>query len=495
MAGLVDGPLVQFVLLLLLRGAVRVVLRDSRLGKLVLDIVFFSVLTSLLLYNGITPYLRDREAMGMAKRVSNGALKTIWWLGGSMVLASSVRMFLIFERKPREGRLLQDLVVALIYLTASLCIVAYVFSLPVGTIIATSGVFAIVLGLALQSTLNDVFSGIALNLGRPLSVGDWIVLDDQIQGRVVETNWRSTQLVSPTNDLVVVPNSLLAKSRITNLSSPDFSHGASLRVRIAPDKSPATILDVVDRALLSSNSIMKDPPPTAVLFAMDRDAIEVELSFRVENIARVNKAKNELFDLVFRHMDAAGLELAYAPGSVQVSVLQHDGGSVVKRPTPPMRLVTSIPLFAALTDTEKEDLAAGMNRVTFKRGELISRRDASSTSLMIIRSGVAAMEETEEEQTFELSRLAPGDLFGERGVLMGLPEVADIRALTAVVVYEIQKEHLAAVLRERPLIAEDLAHLLSTRMEAEDIRHHPGLNKPNHSIALTLRIRQLFRLS
>ena len=41
---------------------------------------------------------------------------------------------------------------------------------------ATSGVVAIILGLALQNTLSDVFSGIALTLGRPFVIGDWIVL-------------------------------------------------------------------------------------------------------------------------------------------------------------------------------------------------------------------------------------------------------------------------------------------------------------------------------
>jgi hypothetical protein len=75
-----------------------------------------------------------------------------------------------------KGRLIQDLVVGLIYLGAALSVVAYVFSAPVGTLIATSGVFAIILGLALQSTLADVFSGIALNLSRAYTVGDWIVL-------------------------------------------------------------------------------------------------------------------------------------------------------------------------------------------------------------------------------------------------------------------------------------------------------------------------------
>ena len=80
-------------------------------------------------------------------------------MNAAWVLTGFARVFLIFERRPREGRLMQDLIVGLIYLSAALSIVAYVFSAPVGTLIATSGVFAIILGLALQSTLADVFSG------------------------------------------------------------------------------------------------------------------------------------------------------------------------------------------------------------------------------------------------------------------------------------------------------------------------------------------------
>ena len=108
-----------------------------------------------------------------------------------------VRIYLVFEHKPRELSLLQDLVVGVVYAGMLLSILAFVFAVPVGALIATSGVFAIILGLALQNTLSDVFSGIALGLGRPYVLGDWIVLSDGTEGRVVETNWRSTPCLRP----------------------------------------------------------------------------------------------------------------------------------------------------------------------------------------------------------------------------------------------------------------------------------------------------------
>lgn len=130
----------------------------------------------------------------------------IWW-----ALIGFVRIYLVVERKPREARLLQDLVVGIVYVGMLLSILAFVFAVPVGTLITTSGVFAIMLGLALQNTLGDLFSGIALNVGRPYVLGNWIILSDGTEGRVIETNWQSTHLLTAAHDVVAVPNSLLAE--------------------------------------------------------------------------------------------------------------------------------------------------------------------------------------------------------------------------------------------------------------------------------------------
>ena len=211
-----------------------VLLRHYPTRRLVVQITFFVALTVLLLHYGIIPYELAPADTPEFERVFVALSKIIWWTNAAWVLIACVRVFLIFERLPRRGRLIQDLLVGTIYLGAGLSVVAYVFGAPVGTLIATSGVFAIILGLALQSTLSDVFSGIALDLSRPYGVGDWIVLDDGIAGTVVETNWRATHLLNGSNDLVVLPNSVLAKARFTNLSSPSRNHGVTLHIRMMP---------------------------------------------------------------------------------------------------------------------------------------------------------------------------------------------------------------------------------------------------------------------
>ena len=117
-------------------------------------------------------------------------------------------------------RFLQNLFVGVIYVAAGPAIVANVFGMPVGGLLAAFGVIAILLDVALQSTLGDVFSGIVLNLAKPYHPGDRIILDSSTQGCVVETDWRATHILTPDNDPAIIPNSIIAKARLINPSQP-----------------------------------------------------------------------------------------------------------------------------------------------------------------------------------------------------------------------------------------------------------------------------------
>jgi len=366
-----ENLLVQSAILILAAFVSRATLPRTRVASLVVSAVFFCILTALLIIHHINPFAAAGASGDISQSIIVGCVKAIWWLGGARLFSNAIRLFVIFERKPHEGRLLQDLLVGLVYLGSALSIAAYVFNVPVGTLIATSGVFAIVLGLALQSTLSDVFSGIALNVARPYSVGDWIVLDDGMAGRVIETNLRSTYLLNGNNDRIVIPNSGLAKMRFSNQSNPDQMHGVSLKVAFLPISQPSMLLDVMKTVLLSSNLIVRSRNPSAVITGMNNFAIDLEVSFFVAALSQVGDAKNEIFDLIFRHTKAAGLHFAF-PSGLAASAAQADPvKGVNQNPSTAWRLLNAIPLFATLTEDEKEVLATNMIRRTFQKEAII----------------------------------------------------------------------------------------------------------------------------
>ncbi|EJM99455.1 small-conductance mechanosensitive channel [Phyllobacterium sp. YR531] len=460
--------------------------------RLIVQIGFFIVLTLMLSRQNVVPYELDTVSRATGDAILIGSVKAIWWINLAWAVIGFVRIYLVFERKPREARLLQDLVVGAVYLGMILSIIAFVFGVPVGTLIATSGVFAIILGLALQNTLSDAFSGIALNLGRPYVLGDWIVLSDGTEGRVIETNWRSTHLMNAAHNVVALPNSFLAKLGLINVSSPDEAHVLTMTVRLAPTKMPSTIVDVMRTVLLSCNTILKEPPPVVALKQLDAHALEVELQFRVANVSGRIPARNEVLDLVYRHVKSAGLLLARpATAIVHSSDLPTEETAAPARVTP-IELIGAISIFSGLSDDEKEALAATTTVRTYRKGDVIAAKGEMLSSLMIIRAGVVVMRR-DDDMNEEAGRLAPGDFFGETGLLAGLGEASALEALTHVVVYEIDQQSFAPLLLDRPAMAEELALILSRRTALTDDAAAPGQSRERSVLALLKSIQTIFR--
>ncbi len=288
-------------------------------GRLIVQMLFF-VGMSLVFYLGraAAPYQSDNMyTHGLAALVAKSA-RILWWTHLAWTIIGLVHIYFRINRKPREAHLIQDMAITAIYLGATLSVIGFVFDVPIGTLVTTSGVVAIILGLALQNTLGDVFSGIALTLGSAYAIGDWIQLSDGTEGRVTETNWRSTNLLTAAHDFVVLPNSVLAKQGVTNLSRPDETHQIALSVRIRATQRPRRIEEIMWSVLQASGRILKSPPPKVVLKSIDAVAIEVELRFRVDSLAIGTSARNEIVDLLYDACRTSGLSLALPAQSIVV---------------------------------------------------------------------------------------------------------------------------------------------------------------------------------
>ncbi|MET3521877.1 mechanosensitive ion channel family protein [Mesorhizobium abyssinicae] len=483
-----------YVVLVGLAGIIvwRVIPQRFSNARMVAQIACFLTMSLLLLDGSIVPYELTESAEVTASTVFLGSAKILWWVHLAWALIGLVRIYLVFERKPQEARLLQDLVVGIVYVGVLLSILAFVFGVPVGAVMATSGVFAIVLGLALQNTLSDVFSGIALNLGRPYVLGDWILLSDGTEGRVVETDWRSTHLLTPAHNVVALPNSLLARMGLTNVSSPDERHRLLLSVRLAPTRPPAAVVEAMRRALLSSDTIVKEPPPLVALKSLDAAAIEIDLSFCVADVGKRIAARNEILDLVYRHAKSVGLQLAMPPSSL-ILVKDRPEDGITAAASTAIALIKAISLFSALTDQEQEALAATAVVRTFRKGDIIVREGEMLQSLMIVRTGVIVRQRGDEAHTQEVGHLAPGDIFGETGFLAGLGETSTLRATGPVVAYEIDQQSFAPLLLSRPEMAEELATTLSAKISAAGESGINGQRHPSTTFALREAIQTAFR--
>ena len=466
----------------------------SALAYFFVQLLVFSIFTGLMLAGGVVPYRPGMSTGPEPTRLFVGVLEVIWWLGAAWLAVGFLRAFVVLERQPRDTKLVQDLLAALIYLAATFAIVAYVFDLPVKGLLATSGALGIIIGLALQSSLGDVFSGIALNIERPYRVGDWIILDDTLQGKVIETDWRATHILTASQDVAIIPNSVIAKSRLVNCSTPTKIHGASIRVRLEPSLTPATGCSLLKEVLLGSTHVLRTPEPTVNIKDLSAEMIDFELSYSVADVGAVDRAQNELFERVYRAVAVAGAKFAPRLGSAP----SHADPAAEGESGIPERLLSGVSLFSTLTAEEKAALASQMQRKDYKPGEVIVRTGTILEALCIVSYGVLVGSVEANGRKIEVIRLAPGDYFGEVGLLTGKPLDGELTALTRVVIYEISKAALSPLIKARPGLTEELSEILASRQLANRsvLDHHDDTERPEAGVAerFVADIRRIFSL-
>jgi small-conductance mechanosensitive channel/CRP-like cAMP-binding protein len=438
----------------------RLVLRDRPISQLLCQLATIAGFTVMLGVAGVIPFEPTPAMNPTIAYLVISAFKIVWWLAAAWLLDGIVRTILVFKRAPVETQFLQDLCAGVIYGTATLGVIANVFDMAISGLLAASGVIAIVLGLALQSTLGDVFSGVVLNISKPYHPGDWVILDGGLEGRVIETNWRVTQILTDTNDVAFIPNSIIAKSKLRNASLPNGAHGVKVVVRLDPSVPPSTGVAVLETAMMGCNSILRVPPATVMVRSLDAVAMECELEFFVPLIDQAPDAQNEVFDLVYRHCASASIRLAPPAGSAFALPPRGAQPDVTDIPA---RLLQHLPIFTPLSDDERLALAPRLKRKTFKAGDVLVEQGIVAPALFILTSGVLAAMQQHDGTEIEVLRLAPGDCFGQASVITGAVTTFKVKALTRTVVYEIAKDDIAPILQERPAVAAELSQIMMRR--------------------------------
>jgi len=119
----------------------------------------------------------------------------------------------------KTPKLITKIINGIIYLIGLLMILDF-FNVAITPLLATLGLGALAIGLALQPTLSNLFAGLRLLSDKMINVGDYIELDAKTSGYVEDIGWNSTKIRTLPNNMVIVPNSKLADSVIINNSLP-----------------------------------------------------------------------------------------------------------------------------------------------------------------------------------------------------------------------------------------------------------------------------------
>jgi small-conductance mechanosensitive channel len=192
-------------------------------------------------------------------------------------------------------------------------IVSEIFQIRLAPLLATSAIFSIVLGLALQDTLGNLFAAIALQLDKPYEIGDWIEVQSGTQkwiGQVYEISWRATVLIGLSDESLTIPNRVMAQAEVSN-----FSHKARPLVRSQSFRIPfgtpiPLVKETLARAGAGVPAIRKNPAPFALVSETTESWITVKLVYFIDDYGSQWAIADQVLTHATRALAEARIELA-----------------------------------------------------------------------------------------------------------------------------------------------------------------------------------------
>ena len=183
------------------------------------------------------------------------------------------------------------------------------FGVNVASLVVSLGVGSLAVGLAAQDTLSNMFAGFTILLDQPFRVGDRIQLATGETGDVQSIGMRATTIKTGDETIVIVPNSLLVKERLVNLSRPTRHIVTRVEVGVAFGSDLAQVKDVLRRAALSSTYVDKDREPGVVITRFAESAVNFQVMFWARDYADQGLARSEVYEAIHDGLAAAGIAI------------------------------------------------------------------------------------------------------------------------------------------------------------------------------------------
>lgn len=409
-----------------------------------------------------------------------------WWLLAAGVAISLVRLLVVLEHRPRETQIMSDLIAGAILIATLLAIVNFVLGVPIAGLVATSGVIAIVLGLASQNTLADVFSGIAVGIERPYKAGDLLWIEGDIEGHVTQVTWRSTHIATGHGNIAIVPNSVVAKARLVNRSLPVPTRGDAVEVRLDAAVLPERCMEVLLAAARAAQLPLASPAPTVLCTGLAGDGVGYSVSYAVASSDVLGSARTEILTQIHRHLRYAGIALAMPPGTAA-----RHAASI---PTPADILAQS-DLFGTLTVECRESLAGQFHPTWLEAQQTLFEEGGTPEYLFLIASGVVEISRDGPHGRHVVRRMSPGESLGAIGLITKTPYAATATALTPVKIFRLDRSAIAAAIAAVPELAmglEELAHRSQVALARDAAAD--AFVQPEHPDELRVRLRHVLSL-
>ncbi len=366
-------------------------------------------------------------------------------------------------------RLLSDIFSLAAYAVLTALILKHYFpALSLGALFSGSALLGIILGLALQDTLGNLFAGISLHADQPFAVGDVITVG-QWTGVVESVTWRAAKLRTFTNRLVLVSNSQIAKESI-EVAPRNNRNARIVFFNALYSDSPAKVIHVVREAVREADNVAREITPIVRVRALADSGVDYEVKYWLEDYARYNDTDALVRQRIWYAFRRAGLTAAYPTRTVHVEPRhpRTDKHAATQLDLLAERLA-AVDIFAPLSAEELSHLAREASRHIYAHGETIIRHGEQGDSMFVVHRGTVEVRTPDRGHTAPariIATLGEGDFFGEMGLFTGQPRTARVVAVEETEVLEIGHRAMKNLFAANPDLVASLSHTISERRAA-----------------------------
>ncbi len=398
---------------------------------------------------------------------------TVLWiavLNASLALANS----LIFDtrnlrRTVQTPKLLVDLGQLFLVAVGAAIIVSYVWKVDLTGLIAALGVGSVVVGLALQDTLGNVFSGLTMLSSSTFRVGSWIKVGE-IEGQVRSISMRSVTLALADGSLMDISNSAITKEKVVVLGAAHAWSTVGVEVKIDQEFAPEKVREVFLQAARAVPGVLEQPAPAFSIKSYEGGDIVYKISLNVSEYGQRAGAASEFLSFLWYVAAREGLRLRPPEPTSPFRLplpLEQGGQSPAMAPT----VSLADQLEAAGTFQVKrpllELLARDARMERYRKGELLLDRSRRVHHAFVVKTGTAQVSGNAVDNATSWT-FGAGDLILFKSSFRNAEAPTSVRCMSDLDVIAIPMASLTEGLAKDSKLAETIERMLSAREAAWD---------------------------
>ncbi|HQX54730.1 MAG TPA: mechanosensitive ion channel family protein [Pyrinomonadaceae bacterium] len=440
-------------------------------GTLSLFLIVYPLIVSPIRDYGVTIFGSTDGQMGetAATLIENffRTIKVIVWM---FLIISVVRLFdyIVFNAvlknygQPELSSLLRNVISIVIYIVAFFVIFKSQYpSIDLGAVFTTSTILGIVIGLALQDTLGNLFAGLAMQADQPFQVGDILNISNRGIGSVESVSWRGVKIRTFDHKLLVISNSVLGKETI-EVAPKDNLNARAVFFGTLYHHSPAKTIQLVRDAVRQVENVSPKLKPVVRIRNLGENGLDWEVKYWVVDYKKYSDTDALIRQRIWYVFQRENIHFPFPTRTVHIEP-KPEVQPVKELINSRFERLSRIAIFSPLSDVETEKLAAASKVKVYAPGEPIVRIGQEGNSMFVIIRGSVDVEIPNGAGYQVISSLGENDFFGEMSLLTGQPRSATVSATEETEVMQIGKNAIRPIFEANPDVVNSIVEIIDER--------------------------------